>query len=306
MEVVHAVSQYDLLTGSGMYVYELTRVLAARGYSVSVVAENVGGELTARSRAAGVDVRRADDLRPKPPDLLHLHQPDVGSVCLAAWPTAPAVASIHSPWPGDAPIRSERIRSFVCVRPEIRAKIISVDGVARERTAVVLNGVDRTRFLPRPASRDGADPARRRTVLFAATMSSARRPAAEHLLRRSMTEGFDVLFVGLGDADYLRDLPPTARWERQEVWDIETHVYACDEVAGTFVGRTAIEGWMCGKQAWVYDVVPTMRGSSVPTWSLKSVGSYPPPPAALLDLCDIEYTTDVMEGIYRDATSAVS
>jgi len=293
VRILHAVTHYDLLTGSGLYVYELARVMAGRGHEVSVLAENVGGELTARTRDCGVEVFHVTAAPNRHIDVIHVHQSDPGMACLKRWPNAAAVATVHSPWPGDAPIVSDRIQMYACVRPEIRTKVIRVDGVPRGRTSVVFNGIDRTRFKPRSNGTSPAPTRDRPLVLFAATMSPMRRPAVVDLLRRSEVEGFDILLVGLGEPDYLGHLPPNARWERREVWDIENHVSWCDQVAGTFVGRTTIEGWMCGKPAWVYDIVP-FRG-------IRSVAVYPPPPPALLDLCDIEYMADVFHTIYAAA-----
>jgi hypothetical protein len=32
------------------------------------------------------------------------------------------------------------------------------------------------------------------------------------------------------------------------------YVQRCSETAGILLGRTTIEGWMCGKSGWIYDV----------------------------------------------------
>ena len=55
-----------------------------------------------------------------------------------------------------------------------------------------------------------------------------------------------------------------ARQPPERSWHIENYVADCDQVAGTDVGRTAIEGWMCGKSAWVYDIVPPYSPSVWP------------------------------------------
>ncbi len=31
-------------------------------------------------------------------------------------------------------------------------------------------------------------------------------------------------------------------------------IHQCDETAGILLGRTTIEGWLCGKKGWIYDV----------------------------------------------------
>jgi glycosyltransferase involved in cell wall biosynthesis len=289
MRIVHTVTHYDLLTGSGMYVYELSRVLAGRGHHVSVVAANVGGELTARTRTAQVSVHPLDDLPKCEPDIVHAHQAAPAEVALLQWPSSRVVVTVHSPWPADAPIRSERVQTYICVRPDIRSKVVGADGIARERTTVVLNGVDRSRFRPRPAEATSERPA----VLFAGTWSDARRDPALELIGRSRRDLFDVVFLGIGPCGYLDDLPPNVRWERREVWNIEDFVARCDQTAGTSFGRTTIEGWLCGKPAWVYDTGMFGR--------IRSVSLHAPPPPAVLDLFDIEYMTDAIERVYAEA-----
>jgi hypothetical protein len=37
-------------------------------------------------------------------------------------------------------------------------------------------------------------------------------------------------------------------------WDIEEFILKSDETAGIQLGRTTIEGWMCGKPSWIYKV----------------------------------------------------
>ena len=36
--------------------------------------------------------------------------------------------------------------------------------------------------------------------------------------------------------------------------NVEKLVQQCDETAGILLGRTTIEGWLCGKSGWIYDV----------------------------------------------------
>jgi hypothetical protein len=40
--------------------------------------------------------------------------------------------------------------------------------------------------------------------------------------------------------------PPTA--------NVESFIHKCDETAGILLGRTTIEGWLCGKKGWIYNV----------------------------------------------------
>jgi hypothetical protein len=36
--------------------------------------------------------------------------------------------------------------------------------------------------------------------------------------------------------------------------DVEKYVKNCSETAGVLLGRTTIEGWMCGKPGWIYEI----------------------------------------------------
>ena len=38
------------------------------------------------------------------------------------------------------------------------------------------------------------------------------------------------------------------------VEDVQKYVQRCDETAGILLGRTTIEGWLCGKSGWIYNV----------------------------------------------------
>ena len=36
--------------------------------------------------------------------------------------------------------------------------------------------------------------------------------------------------------------------------EIEKFIHKCSQTAGILLGRTTIEGWMCGKPGWIYNV----------------------------------------------------
>ena len=35
---------------------------------------------------------------------------------------------------------------------------------------------------------------------------------------------------------------------------MDKYIHKCSETAGILLGRTTIEGWMCGKPGWIYNV----------------------------------------------------
>ena len=289
MRVLISVISFRYLTGAELYVYELARSLSGRGHDVTVVGQ-AGGVITDRARACGVTVH---DFQTMPRgldfDVLHVQELAPARWAMERHPTTPVIATVHSQWPCETPLIDPRIHKYVCIRPEVRDKVIAQDGIPPEKTAVIYNGVDFDRF--RPAT---GNPPERDMILFAGTVDPLRREAALHLIERAQEEDFDVRFIGKRHSAHLDGpLPPNVSWIPGDVWDIERHVAACSATAGIVLGRTTLEGWACGKPGWIYDVDLAGR--------IRGLQLHAPPPKDLLVQFDIEYMTNEIELLYLEA-----
>jgi hypothetical protein len=61
--------------------------------------------------------------------------------------------------------------------------------------------------------------------------------------------------VGKNHSDYLNYIKSYDHVKYFEsTYEIEKFVKNCSETAGVLLGRTTIEGWMCGKPGWIYNV----------------------------------------------------
>jgi hypothetical protein len=61
--------------------------------------------------------------------------------------------------------------------------------------------------------------------------------------------------VGENKSNYLDDLLKNSHVKHFESTSkVETFVKNCSETAGILLGRTTIEGWLCGKPGWIYNV----------------------------------------------------
>jgi Glycosyltransferase Family 4 len=292
MRVLIAVVNFRFLTGAELYVYELSRSLALRGHDVTVVSET-GGLIAERARGNGVKAYAYDELPADAQfDVMHVQELAPARWAMDRFPDVPAVATVHSQWPCENPLIDPRIYKYVCIRPEVREKIVREDGIPAEKTTVIYNGVDFSRF-----NRDGAELPERDMVLFAGTVDPLRRAAALDVIERSVAEDFDVLFIGTRHSTHLDgELPDNVRWIGGDVWDIERYVKRCTATAGIVLGRTTLEGWACGKPGWIYDI--ELDGS------IRSRDVYTPPHKDILQQFDIEYMTDELELLYREAVAA--
>ena len=53
-------------------------------------------------------------------------------------------------------------------------------------------------------------------------------------------------FIDEVKEEHVKYFPPT--------WDVENYVKECSETASILLGRTTIEGWLCNKPGWIYDI----------------------------------------------------
>lgn len=263
MHILYACQDFDHLSGSPLYVYECAREMRKLGHQVTIVS-NHGGGIARRARSLGIRLAGWDELPIAGVDVLHVQQPEPSRRAIAAHPGFPAVATIHSELVYEEPYQHPAIRTYVCIRPSIQAHVVA-RGIPVDRTRVVYNPVDAGRFHPVPMPLG-----RRRKVLFVGTIDTLRRAAILDLRARSAAEGFDLRIVGLQREGYLRSVAPGNTTVGAPRWDVEREIAQCHETAGILLGRTTIEGWMCGRPGWIYDVDAT--------GAIRSVALHPVPP----------------------------
>lgn len=293
MNILIACLSFEYLTGMEMYMYELSRELEKRGHAVTIVSRIGGGEITERARQNGVRTFIYSNYPAgQNYDILHLNEMEPAIFALQHHPRTPAISTVHSQYPCENPYLDHRVFRYVCIRPEIQAKIVAVEKIPIEQTLVIYNGIDIERFNKNFT----ATPRARKVVVFPGTIHDLRRPAIWHLARRAIAEDFDAVFVGnVYDKNYPRLYPKhkNVYYYRAE-WDVEKYYHHSDETAGILLGRTTIEGWACGLPGWIYDV--DLKGN------IRSVALYQPP--ADMEPFDIKAVTTKYERLYAAAIEA--
>jgi glycosyltransferase involved in cell wall biosynthesis len=288
MKILLPVMSFQYLTGSEMYVYELGRELVRRGHEVTVAAHRVEGAMAEPALAAGLQKYRFQDFPDGQSfDVVHASQSEPTRWAMMKFPNTPVICSVHSQYPVERPMPSPRVLHYICVRPEVQAKITSADRVPLAKTSVIYNPVDFARFHNGLGQRDARQ---KRRVLFCGTIAALRKPSILDLIARSQAENFELRLVGL-KADnydgYIDRLPTSVNWFDQ-IWNVEHHIQRCDETAGILLGRTTIEGWACGKPGWIYDI--DLKGNIL--------GSALHQPPADMERFDSNKVTDQIEALY--------
>jgi glycosyltransferase involved in cell wall biosynthesis len=177
------------------------------------------------------------------------HKP-VAERMIQFYPEIDKIYSIHSEVIElEDPIIHESIKKYIAIRPEIKEHIVNKFEIPEESVDVIYNPLDNEKFKPKSNVKT------ENAVLFVGTIDYLRKETILDLMERTKEEGKELWLVGEDKGNYLpfvlnephvKHFPPT--------WSVENFIYKCEETAGIQLGRTAIEGWLCGKPSWIYKV----------------------------------------------------
>ena len=269
---------FKTFTGSELYVYELAKNLIKQNCDVTVMSQ-IGGPLTDMAKRIGIKCISFEEapgfklgdgkwgfntnegFKPSTEnvlyrvsevnfDIIHMQHKPVADRMIEFYPEIDKVYSIHSEVIElEDPIKHESIKKYIAIRPEIKDHIINKFEIPEEMIDVIYNPIDSDKFKPKPSVKT------ENAVLFVGTIDYLRKETILDLMERTKEEGKELWLVGEDKGNYLQQVlfephvkhfPPT--------WSVEDFIYRCGETAGIQLGRTTIEGWMCGKPSWIYKV----------------------------------------------------
>jgi len=269
---------FRTFTGSELYVYELAKNLIKQNCDVTVMSQ-IGGPLTDMAKRIGIKCvsfeeapgfklgdgkwgfNTEEGFKPSTEnvlyrvsevnfDIIHMQHKPVAERMIQFYPEIDKVYSIHSEVIElEDPIKHESIKKYIAIRPEIKDYIVNKFEIPEEMIDVIYNPIDSDKFKPKPTVKT------ENSVLFVGTIDYLRKETILDLMERTKEEGKELWLVGEDKSNYLQQVlcethvkhfPPT--------WSVENFIYRCEETAGIQLGRTTIEGWMCGKPSWIYKV----------------------------------------------------
>jgi glycosyltransferase involved in cell wall biosynthesis len=268
---------FKTFTGSEMYVYELARGLKKLNCDVTVLSD-IDGPLSKLANQQGIKTLPFSN----PPgykmgdgkwgmntqqgvvlsqpnmmykmsdvnfDVMHVQHNPISQRLCEMYPNTPKISTIHSEVIElENPFIHESIKKYICIRPEIQKYVVDNFNIDGTNTDVIYNPVDTNRF-------NNVNTKTYPYVLFVGTIDYLREKTIRDLVEYSKTIDKELWLVGENKSNYLSELlgnthvkhfPPTNK--------VEEYVKNCSETAGILLGRTTIEGWLCGKSGWIYNV----------------------------------------------------
>mgnify|MGYP003650641692 CR=1 FL=1 len=190
-------------------------------------------------------------------DVLHLNHKPIGEHLLKLYPDVPAINTVHSEVIPklEEPVEHPSIKKYVAIRESIADFICDGWDIVEEKVDIIFNPIDYHRFkVIKTPKRDF------KRIIFVGTIDYLRKNMLLDLINMTRVDGNQLWIVGKendvkvsdiksedgGDVSHVTYHEPTA--------NVEKLVQQCDETAGILMGRTTIEGWLCGKSGWIYDI----------------------------------------------------
>jgi ribosomal protein L23 len=281
LKVLIGCLNFNNYTGSELYVFELAKELVKQGCEVTVCS-NIGNPLSAIANKFGIKTHTLQE----PPgfklgdgkwllktnegdipsqentlykvldvdfDVIHLNHKPVTEHLLRLYPDTPAICSIHSEVITlEEPVISPQIKKYVAIRPEIKEYITDRFNIDPNSVDVIYNPIDTDRFkvIGDNKKKD------KKIILFVGTIDYLRKNTIQDLIEVTQENNQEFWIVGKKNDTYLDDIIRNRDHVKYftETHKVEDYIQQCDETAGILLGRTTIEGWLCGKKGWIYDV----------------------------------------------------
>jgi hypothetical protein len=265
-------------TGSEMYVYELAKNLLKMNVDVSIVAYETVGRLSEIAKKEGIKVyniteppgfKMGDGIwRMSTPngiitteknkyyrisnetfDIIHYqHQPVVNTLN-NLYPDIKKIYTIHSEVISlENPIINESVKKYIAIRPEIKEYIVKNFNVPENLVEVIYNPINSEKFNIKNTKNLGY-------TLFVGTIDEIRKQTIFDLIKTTKENNKTLYIVGKNQSNYLNSILNESHVKYFEsTIDVQKYVKDCSETAGILLGRTTIEGWMCGKSGWIYNI----------------------------------------------------
>jgi hypothetical protein len=265
-------------TGSELHVYELAKELSKQNCEVHIVSQ-LGPKMVKRIEKFGVKcftlrnppgfkmgdgkwgLNTTEGVKPSEEgklykvsdvkyDILHINHKPIGEHLLKLYPNIPAINTVHSEVIPklEEPVIHENVKKYITIRESISDFVCSGWDIPKEKVSVIYNPIDGDRFKEYNTTS-------KKVTLFVGTIDYLRKNTILDLVEYTKENNKELWLVGTNKSDYLDSLITNENVKYYEsTWNVEKYLKECDETASILMGRTTIEGWLCGKPGWIYEI----------------------------------------------------
>jgi glycosyltransferase involved in cell wall biosynthesis len=165
------------------------------------------------------------------------------------YPNVDKISTIHSEVIElENPVIHPSIKKYISIRPEIKEHIISNFNIPENMVDVIYNPIDETKFYNKNLNSENY-------VLFVGSIDYLREKTIRDLVEYTKKNDKELWLVGENKSNFLSEITKNSHVKFYgPTLDVDKYIHKCSETAGILLGRTTIEGWMCGKPGWIYNV----------------------------------------------------
>jgi len=282
LKVLMGCLSFQGLTGSEISTLETAKGLSQNGCDVSVISSNVSKNFENICKKYGIKtytmdepphyklgdgrwlINTPDGPQPTQPnvlyrvnqqtfDVIHANHKPITDRLLQLYPESNFVNIVRSEVIDlENPVVDDKIKKYIAIRPSIKDYIVNNFNIPENNVEVIYNPFDKSRFkqISLPSGTD------KKVTLFVGTMDYLREKPIKDLINKCGSENKELWLVGKDTNNYASYF--ANNYEHVKYFEptdkIEEFYYKCDETAGIMLGRTTIEGFLCGKPAIIYNV----------------------------------------------------
>jgi len=246
-------NSFNSFTGSEISNFEMAKQLSKWEHNVTIVANIVGEPLVSMISEYGVNVFHVSEAPKQKFDILHINHKPIGEIILRNYPNVPAVMHVRSEVIPvfEVPIISPQIKKYISIRDTIKDYIMSY-GIKEDKIIHIDNPFDHERFNTNYSKEKKNE---KEIVLFVGTIDHLRINMINHTAKRTEREGKEFWIIGIDRLNVMSSLLKYSHITYFGIKEnVEDYYKKCDTTIGIFRGRTTIEGWLCGKPAYIYEV----------------------------------------------------
>jgi len=281
LKVLLGVLNFQGLTGSEVSTLELAKGLSLNGCDVSVISTTVSPEFDKICKKHNIKTYTTNN----PPgyivgdgvktlngpqgqiktekgryykitnvdyDVIQTNHKPISEFLLQLYPTNKFVTVVRSEVIDlENPVPNENVKKYIAIRPSIKDYIVNNFEIENEDVEVIYNPFDTSRFVKKELPNNEKE-----TILFVGTMDYLRKQPIEDLIEKVNSEDKILWLVGKDTMGYATKY--SNEYENVKYFGetdkVEEFYHKCDVTAGILLGRTTIEGYLCGKPGWIYYV----------------------------------------------------
>ena len=253
-------------TGSEIVVFEYAKELVRLGCKVTIISPTIGEPMLSKARKNRIDVHPFSSppnfissnnqlqfvKNEKEFDIIHLNHKPISDIILKLYPNTPAVMHIHSEIIPvfEEPIISPEIKKYISIRDTV-TDYIKTFGIGDDQIVTISNPFDYTRFNTDYKQIKNE----KEVVLFIGTLDYLREMSIRDQITSTKENNQELWIIGADNGGLAADFASNDHVKYLGVKsNVENYIKKCDYTAGILMGRTTIEGFLCGKRGWIYDV----------------------------------------------------